>query len=365
MEFPVEVFRHRLKTQLVKHVRPPTRRDLGTKVLKLKPIVVPSILLHEMLSTARGLPPEDEQSGLIRLTPGGVVQPTRSTATGDTTKIKLQDPDHINSFFKLEEKAPTRGWGATRLHLSKAQQKRGLLAKTASMAAAPVRGRAYIPKGKAANKSLPTLSLSLNRCHMDENADVTFGVTTYPPWMKQRLRKEIYWAFIQMGQRRLPIDPAVYSLVQYKLADQRLCGTHAIPGTPMLHEAPPLPSPPPCKQSRKRGTPASSSPKTSGKKAKKATLTEETYEIERIVQESGAWGGHRRWFLVEWSHAGYEPSWEAWRSAGADCGAPGTPVRTWMPLSKVRNQVAFHEWEEAADEADEAEAEADEAEAEA
>ena len=55
VEFPAEVFRHRLLTQLVKHVRPPTRRDLGTKVLKLKPVVVPAILLNEMLSTLEPL----------------------------------------------------------------------------------------------------------------------------------------------------------------------------------------------------------------------------------------------------------------------------------------------------------------------
>ena len=61
-------------------------------------------------------------------------------------------------------------------------------AKTATMAAAPVRARLYVPKGKAATRSLPTGTFSMNRVHMDENAEVTFGVTTYPPWMQRALK---------------------------------------------------------------------------------------------------------------------------------------------------------------------------------
>ena len=37
-------------TQLVKHVRPPTRRDLGKNVKKLKPITVTVSIISEMLS---------------------------------------------------------------------------------------------------------------------------------------------------------------------------------------------------------------------------------------------------------------------------------------------------------------------------
>ena len=200
-------------------------------------------MIEELLSVARGLPPEDENSGLVRLTPGGVVKPTKKTSSGDTTKFKLQDPAHVKAFFSLETKVPKRGLGAVKLNLGAGQERRGLLAKTASMAAAPVRGRAYVPKGKAARRSMPSITLSFNRCHMDENANVTFGVTTYPPWMKQRLRAELYKAFVEMGQRRLPVDPTVYELARSKLADPRLCGTHAVSGMPLLCEAPPLPQP--------------------------------------------------------------------------------------------------------------------------
>lgn len=48
-EIPVEVFRHGLMTQMVKHVRPPTRRDLGKKVRKLKPISTCRAVAEEML----------------------------------------------------------------------------------------------------------------------------------------------------------------------------------------------------------------------------------------------------------------------------------------------------------------------------
>ena len=313
-------------------------------MVKLKPIVVPAMVIEEMLSTARGMPQEDEQSGIIRLTPGGVVKPTKSTSSGHTTKIKVQDPNHIVSFFKMQEKLPSRCEGATRLNLSKSQEKRGVLAKTASMAAAPLRCKFYVPKGKAATRSLPTATISFNRVHMDENAVVTFGPMhdKYPPWFKQRLRAEIYKAYIAMGQRHLPVDPEVYSRVRYNLADGRLCGQHSIQGSPMLSDAPPPPSPPP-RQSSKRKAPE---PKTSkaAKKARRAP-TVESYEIQRIVWEEGAWGGEKRWFAVEWAHVGYDESWEAWRNAG---GEPGTPVLTWMPLRKARRLTAFREWEDAA-----------------
>ena len=327
-------------TQLAKHVRPPTRRDLGTKIRKLKPVVVAPQIIDEVLSVARGLPPEDKEAGILRPQLGGVVKPTKTTATGDTTKVKLQDPAHIHSFFSLETKVPKRGLGAAKLRLSKSQQKRGLLGKEVDMAAAPVKMRAFKPKGRAALRSLPTITLSFNRIHMDENGEVTFGVTTYPPWMRQRLRAEIYSSYIQMGQRHLPVDPTLYSLVASKLADTRLCGTHAKADSPPL---PPPPSPQQPTRSLKRKVLAPAEPKT--KKVKKERTA--AFEVERIVSEAGAWGGHSRWFVAEWSHVGYEPTWERWRNAG---GNPGEPVLTWMPLREVRNLVAFREWEGAAEE---------------
>ena len=342
VELPTELFRHGLMTQLAKHVRPPTRRDLGTKIRKLKPIVTCGPVVEEMLSVARGLPPEDVSSGILRKTPGGVVKPTKSTSSGDTTKLKMQDPNHIHPFFSLEQKVPKRGLGAVKLNLGKAQEKLGLLAKTATMAAPPVRARVYLPKGKAARRSFPTITLSFNRCYMDENAEVTFGsmVDKYPPWMKQRLRAEMYKSYIQMGQRHLPVDPDVYSLVRYKLADTRLCGTHSVSGSPQLSDAPPVPSPPP-KQSKRAAEPTSA-PRT--KAAKRTRYTSEKFEVEEFIEESGRWGGSSRWLVARWAHEGYEPWWEAYRNAG---GEAGTPVLTWMPLREARKFLAFDRWEAA------------------
>ena len=93
------------------------------------------------------------------------------------------------------------------------------------------------------------------------------------------------------------------------------------------------------KAARKRKAEAAPSTQKAAKFAKS-----KAWEVERIVEESGAWGGHKRWFVVEWAHENYTPSWEAWRNAG---GAAGTPVLTWMPLKKVRRLQAFQAWEAA------------------
>jgi hypothetical protein len=68
---PQSIFRHQLDSQLAKHVRPPTRRDLGKKVRTLKPFSTTAEVIQEQLSVAKGLPPEDEASGIMRVTPGG------------------------------------------------------------------------------------------------------------------------------------------------------------------------------------------------------------------------------------------------------------------------------------------------------
>ena len=84
-EVPVEVFRHGLSTQMVKHIRPPTRRDLGKKVRKLKPIPTTRAVVEETLSVAKGLPPEDTQSGILRVTPGFAPSPSKTTTQNPQT----------------------------------------------------------------------------------------------------------------------------------------------------------------------------------------------------------------------------------------------------------------------------------------
>ena len=85
-EIPTEVFRHLLSSAMTKGVRPLVMKEQGTKVRTLKPVLTTRQVVNELLSTTRGLPPEDESSGLVRLTPGGVVKPTKMTAAADTTE---------------------------------------------------------------------------------------------------------------------------------------------------------------------------------------------------------------------------------------------------------------------------------------
>lgn len=116
---------------------------------------------------------------LMRSDRGGVL-PVRTTPTADVYKIKLQDPSHINALFRMEDRAPPRGLRATQLVFRKAM---GATAKMASMAAAPFLLKARIPRGKARFTTLPMLSFRTNVVTMDENANVTFGVQEYPPWV--------------------------------------------------------------------------------------------------------------------------------------------------------------------------------------
>ena len=42
---------------MIKYVRPPTRRDLGNRIKKLKPVLTTPEVLQEQLDVAKGLPP--------------------------------------------------------------------------------------------------------------------------------------------------------------------------------------------------------------------------------------------------------------------------------------------------------------------
>ena len=344
-QVPTEVFRHQLRRALIKHVRPPSKKDLGKKLRKFKPISTTRPVVDEMLSTSTGLPETDLASGIERETPGGAVKPTKKTSSGATIKIKLQPRAHLSSLLRLHDLDPTRGQGAARLHLPRPQERRGLGGKRVTMAAPPFKIKAYFPIGKNARMRLPTIAGSSNTVYMDENGDVTFGSMQYPPWKKQELRAEIYSSFVAMGQRRLPVDPDMYELVRMRLADERICGEYwqnSLPLPPPL--PPPAPSPPRGKPSKRR---CESSPRTAAaKKPKKAAAVRG--EVQRVVrEETGPWGKRRRpetWCVVEWSHEEYEPWWERWRNAGGD---PGTPVRTWMGPREVRRYLAWEEWEAA------------------
>ena len=97
-----------MKKQISKLVRPPTRKELGTKLVKGKPFPTTESVIQEQVAIAAGLPEEDELSGLLRLQPGGPVKPKKESATRTFYKIKLQDPAHLKAFCRFQERCPMR-----------------------------------------------------------------------------------------------------------------------------------------------------------------------------------------------------------------------------------------------------------------
>lgn len=122
--------------------------------------------------------------GLLLRTDDGQVSAWRITQSAMKYKVKLQDPTSINAFYRLHDRAPGRGVRASMLIMSKAMGKTG---KKVSMAAPPVILKCHIPKGASETKTLPWMSFKHNVVEMDENADVTFGVKDYPPWVSRLL----------------------------------------------------------------------------------------------------------------------------------------------------------------------------------
>ena len=46
----------------------------------------------------------------------GLLKPFKKTAVQDTYKLKLQDPKHLDAFYRLEERVPSRGIGAKKMY---------------------------------------------------------------------------------------------------------------------------------------------------------------------------------------------------------------------------------------------------------
>lgn len=141
--------------------------------------------------------------------------------------------------------------------------------------------------------------------------------------MKKRLRAEIYSAYIEMGQKGMPVDPMLYTIVQTKLLDDKLCGTHA-KRTPPL---PPVSSAAP----HRRSVNASKE-----KRQRSCSI----FEIVEILAEEPASKTTWHRFLVRWK--GYDPSWEQWRIPGR--GQVGAPIETWEPATSLRQTEALARW---------------------
>jgi hypothetical protein len=124
--------------------------------------------------------------------------------------------------------------------------------------------------------------------------------------------------------------------------DSDLCGTKSrLDSRPLALPPPPPPKPP--KQPRKKAPKRRAAPPKPP--PKKRQRQEQRWEIDAIVEESGRWGGHSRWFLVRW--AGYHPDWERLRVRGA----VGSPVETWEPLRTMARTQALIDWDAAKEEA--------------
>jgi hypothetical protein len=179
-----DVFRKPLDTALAKMVRPPTNRDLGKKLKSSKFISISPEVWQEQLSIFKGLPPEDANAGLLREQSNGVVKPTKVSATHEKFEVKLQDPKHIEAFMRLEDRVPKRGYRSAKLILSPRKEKDGLKGRMVSMVGL-LKMKCMVPKGITKKKQMAKLRVQMNIVQMDENADVTFGVTTYPPWVRR------------------------------------------------------------------------------------------------------------------------------------------------------------------------------------
>ena len=183
-QLPVQLFRHQLDMQLVKHIRPPTKKDCGKNVRKLKPIVTTRAVIEDTISEAHGLPALSEAS-LLKDKKTGATIPKEIKQSGERIKIKLQDPKHVRAFYRGQDRSKKKCWGAAKLIFKKAM---GRAAKMVALAAAPITISAKIPAGKSALTVFPTISVKHNVCTMDENGDVTFGVKEYPPWVCRATR---------------------------------------------------------------------------------------------------------------------------------------------------------------------------------
>lgn len=126
------------------------------------------------------LPQIAGDAGLLHRREGGELQPYKTTPSCEKYKVKLQEPQVINDFFKLQDRAPGRGMDASMLIKRKDLGRTG---KKVAMAAAPVLLWCHVPRGLSTLKVLPWMAFKFNVVEMDENAHVTFGVKDYPPWV--------------------------------------------------------------------------------------------------------------------------------------------------------------------------------------
>lgn len=118
--------------------------------------------------------------GLLHRSADGNLEAFKTTASFEKYKVKLQAPEVVNSFCRLQDRAPGRGMDASMLIKRKALGDTG---KKVAMVAAPLLLWCHVPMGLSQLKMLPWMAFKFNVVEMDENGEVTFGVKDYPPWV--------------------------------------------------------------------------------------------------------------------------------------------------------------------------------------
>ena len=176
----MSIFKVQLDEALGRLATAPTRRHGGTRLRSSIALQSPIELLH---TESKVLPESDQEAGIHRAEDGSL-KPTKTSGLANSFKLKLQDPTHLKSFVDFGRRLPSRGVGATKLLLSAAAERRGRKATKAAMLAGPMLVNAREPRGIAKTRRLPTLNVRTNVVFIDENADVTFGVTAYPAWVR-------------------------------------------------------------------------------------------------------------------------------------------------------------------------------------
>lgn len=225
---PTNVFRRAASFSLFKAVRPPTKKHLGTKLRSIDPQPTVAGVFEELTSTARGLPVESADEGILRrVTPGfpqrlegQPLAPVKQTSTRDLYKLKLQRQDCVRALCRFEDTQPKTGLGATRL-ISKKKTLRKVC-----MAAGPLTVKANMLKGKAVQERFSTISMKTNVLTMDvTTAEVHFGVMNYEPWLRKWLRWEIYDSIEKMaahgGTAASLISNELLLMVEEKKADRK------------------------------------------------------------------------------------------------------------------------------------------------
>lgn len=179
VKIPMSIFKTEFSELMARLATAPTRRHQGKRLRSSPTVPCPIRLLN---AETIGLPESDPEAGISRAEDGSL-KPTKTTAQAHSFKLKLQDPSHLAAFVGFGRRIPGRGMNATKLLLSAAAEKRGRKATKAAMLAGPLLVHAREPRGIHKQRRLPTIQVRTNVVFVDENADVTFGVTAYPAWV--------------------------------------------------------------------------------------------------------------------------------------------------------------------------------------